>query len=312
MAAHDRVLGLSVPVMEVLDPALWKGRYAHGILLGALRSVRETSGKVGDHEARVRKVIDEIPPQVIRWHLRAALSELEMKLGVPFGVQVCKAEPLDEDARKWRDYDRLVPRLPYTRSQIANWFRIDLPPGLISIERIRAYYFGVRVWELSTAEGNADLIRIQWGKQGIAHILPTNLGALALTPGGNGAVGYAGVWQTAYGHASPIPDFWAVDYTTGPIANNGEVGHVEAVLADWCYCVAGIKLLNMAALAISKGLTSSNVSLDGVSRSISLAQVNGSGMYGALEKAYDDCTKRIDWVKLRSHKRGLRVIPFGH
>lgn len=307
MAVSDRVLGLSVPVTEVLDAKLWKARYAHGVLLGALERVAQRGGKVGDRRIEYTTRVSAIPDPVIRWHLRCALSELEMKIGMPFGVQVCKAEPLDDDVRKWRDYDRVVGRMPYVRAETEAWFRIDLPPSVISVERVRAYYFGTKVWELSDTQGNTDKIRIEWGKQGIVHLLPTNLQSVLVTQGGQ-----YGIWHTVFLQSSPVPDFWAVDYTTGPIARNGQVGHVEAVLADWVACVAGMKILSLAGMAVSKGLTSASVSMDGVSRSVGLQASAIYGLNSALEHVLDEATKRIDWKALRAAKRGLRVKMYGY
>lgn len=308
MPTSQRLLGLTVPVTEVLDPKLWRDRYAFGILLGEVRRTRIASRKPGDTSKALKTTIDAIPDDVIRWHLRAALSEMELKLGLPMGVQVCKADPLDDDAKKWRDYDRIVPRLPYTRCDAENWFRIDLPPSVISVERIRGYYFGTKVWEISNEKGNLDLIRVQWARQGITHILPTNLQSLLVLTGS----GNYGVWSTLQMHRSPIPDFWACDYTIGPIANDGQAGQVEAVIANWVACAAGILLLDMMGMAVSKGLTSTSVSMDGVSRSISLGASAMYGINSSLERLYDEATKRIDIKALRTAKRGLRVKAYGY
>ncbi|MHC4717920.1 MAG: hypothetical protein ACYS5V_13180, partial [Planctomycetota bacterium] len=105
-ATRLRTLGLSVPVSEVLDPQLWRERYAYGITLGpdpeaaaaaslsdALCSVN--GGSADDVQAKLKDAISEIPDDVIRWHLRAAMSELEVKLGIPLGIVICKADPVD-------------------------------------------------------------------------------------------------------------------------------------------------------------------------------------------------------------------------
>ena len=48
MAASNRILGLSVPVTELLDPVLWKNRYAYGVLLGAVQREWQTVNHGGD------------------------------------------------------------------------------------------------------------------------------------------------------------------------------------------------------------------------------------------------------------------------
>lgn len=307
MAATERILGLSVPVAEVLDPKLWKERYAYGVLLGAIQREWRTVNRGGDLRRELVKVIDEIPASTIRWHLRAALSELEVKLGVPMGVVICKSSPVDDGLVVGRDYDREVPRLPYTLGENEAWWRIDCPPGCISIERVRAYYFGTKIWEFSEDRGNLEHVRLVWPRQGVLHLLPTNLASIIVTPEGR-----TGVFHTVYANRVGVPDFWSVDYTLGPTAKQtGQVGHIEAVLAHWVYCAAGILLLNLASMAVSKGITSSSVSMDGVSRSVSLQASAMYGMNSALEHVYDEAMKRIDWKALRAYKRGIRVKMYG-
>ena len=307
MAASNRILGLSVPVTELLDPVLWKNRYAYGVLLGAVQREWQTVNHGGDIKRELVKKVDEIPPETIRWHLRAALSELEVKLGVPMGVVICKSKPVDDGLVVGRDYDREVPRLPYTLGETEAWWRIDAPSGCISIERVRAYYFGTKIWEFSTANGNQEHIRLVHPALGTVHLLPTNLASIIVTPEGR-----TGVFHTVYANRVGVPDFWAVDYTLGPVTKvTGQAGHVEAVLADWVYCAAGIKLLNLASMAVSKGITSSSVSMDGVSRSVSLQASAMYGMNSALEKVYSDAMQRIDWKALKTYKRGLRLKMYG-
>ena len=307
MAVSDRILGLSVPVTETLDPKLWKERYAYGVLLGAVQREWVTINRGGDTRRELVKKVDAIPDTVIRWHLRAALSELEVKLGIPMGIVICKATPVDDGLKLGQDYDKVVPRLPYTLGTTQSWWQINVPSGCISIERVRAYYFGTKIWEFSTDRGNDDQIRLVHPGQGTAHLLPTNLASLIITPEGR-----TGVFFTVYSNATAVPDFWAVDYTLGPVTKStGQVGHIEAVLADWVYCAAGIKLLNLASMAVSKGVTSSTVSMDGVSRSVSLQASAMYGMNSALEKVYSDAMQRIDWKALRTYKKGLRLRQYG-
>lgn len=304
MTSH-RLLGLSVPLNEVLDPALWKQRYAYGIALGATNfataAERRAAVKAGK---KLNELIDEIPQDVIRWHLRVALSELELKVGVPMGVQVVKSMPLDDNVRQGVDYDVVRGRIPYTRAEAGRWFRIDLPANVISVERVRAYYFGRKVWEFS--QGSSGIV-LQWPKPGVLHLIPRELEGVIVVDGGN-----YGVWETVNIHTSPVPDFWSVDYTTGPVDRDGQAGRIPAVAAHWVACAAGILLLSIGGLATSKGLTSTSVSMDGVSRSVSLQASAIYGINSALEHAYDEATKRINWKQLRTSMRGLRVFMFGH
>lgn len=322
-----RTLGLSVPVSEVLDPAKWKARYAHGIALGAeaqstlITSLCSVRG-LNDADARaaaaaeVTTVVDEISDDVIRWHLRAALSELEIKLGMPMGVVICKADPAphstleSEGLIQGVHYDRKVPRLPYTHGEGRNWYSLPAPSGVISVERVRAFYYGQLIWEFSAARENIDQVRLEHPTQGAIHLLPINFQAMIVLGEGSGNYG---VWHTLGLHRSPVPDFWALDYTLGPQdRQTGQPGHIEAVLAHWVYCVAGMTILSMAGLAKSQGLTSTSVSFDGFSKSIGLQASAIYGLNSALEHVLENATKRIDWKQIKRAKKGLRIRPFSH
>jgi len=294
----------------VLDPKLWRARYANGIVLGASSSL-STADRVKAAKEGI-SLVDElagIPDDTIRWHLRAALSELEVKLGVPMGIQIIKAMPLDAGLVKGQHYDKLEPRRPYTHSETRAWFRIDIPGSVISVERIRAYYFDRLVWNF--ADDELDQVLLEHPKEGGIHIMPRNLQSVLISTTSMGAGNY-GIWETINLQHSPVPDFWAVDYTIGPVTQSGKPGHVEAILAHWVSCVAGILLLSQGGLAQSQGLTSSSVSMDGVSRSISLQASAIYGINSALEHAYEAAEKRINWKQIRALKRGLRVYMYGN
>lgn len=304
MAVAARVLGTSVPITEVVSARLWKERYAYGLLLGQVRREWATVQRGGDPRRELTRTVDSLPDDTIRWHLRCALSELEVKLGVPMAVQICKSQPIDEGLVQGRDYDRAVPRMAYTRGMDESWWRLDLPPGLISVERVRAYFYGTKLFEF--ADTNIDQVRIEWPRQGGVHILPQNLAGVLV-----GAYGDIGLWHRLYARYQQIPDFWSVDYTTGPTDQNGQPGHIEAVLADWVYCIAARKLLPLAGMGISKGVASSSVSMDGVSRTTTLQTNATAGLYGPVEAAYKEAADRIDWKALRTYKRGIRVKMYG-
>lgn len=322
MSALHRTLGLSVPVSEVLNPKLWRERYAFGITLGktttsgatlASRLSRIANGKPAEITAEgsaqdvLTDLITEIPDDVIRWHLRAAVSELEMKMGIPLGVIVCKADP-DDGLKRGIHYDKKVNRLPYNHGEAYHWYRIDLPSSVLSVERIRAFYYGQVIWDFSDERDNIEQIRLEWANQGSLHILPINFQNIIVEEG----AGNYGVWHTMALHRSPVPDFWSVDYTLGPKTKAGVPGEIEAVLAHWCYAVAGITLLSIGGLAKSQGLTSASVSFDGLSRSIGLQASAIYGLNSALEHVLEQTIKRINWKQLRAHKRGIRVRPFGY
>lgn len=322
-----RTLGLTVPISEVLDPKKWRERYAYNLLTGSGGSGSSRSGAVASvmcpgatgKKAAIKTAQDEfnnligdIPDETIKWHLRVALSELETKLGIPMGIVRVKSKPLDAGLTQGQDYERLEPRRPYTHSQHDNWLRVDLPPSVISIERVRLYWFGTNVWEISPEQGNTSLVHLEWPDVGSAHILPNQMTNLLITSSGLAQSNY-GAFQLLMGAHSHVPDVWAIDYTLGPLDKQTRTPmQIEAVLAHWVYCVATILLLSMSGLARSQGLSSSSLSLDGLSKSISLQASAIYGINSALENALENATKRIDWKALKLYKRGLKFHPFGY
>lgn len=313
-------MGLAVPISVALDPTVWRTHYAHGIRLGPdapvtgglLQEYATSCGK--ESAAKVAAAVDQISDDTIRWHLRCAMSELSVKLGVPFGTVVCKGDPVDDGLIQGVHYDKLVPRKPYTAGEVQSWYRIDLPgTSVISVERVRAYFFGQKVWEFSTARANIDLVRLEWPTQGGTHILPINFSSVIVTGTGPDAGNYGMAHTLLAPYRTPVPDFWSVDYTIGPIdKETGAPSQLEMVLVNWIMSVAGLTLLGIAGMGRTQGITNTSVSFDGLSRSIGLSQSAQAGLYGALEARLQATTERIDWKQLRTYKRGIRVIKYSH
>lgn len=309
-----RTLGLSAPITTALDPTVWRKHYAFGLDLaaggGSLGGFTQRYASMCGERAskKLATVIAQISDDTIRWWLRCALSELQVKLGIPLGVAIVKSPPLDDGLTQGVDYDVLMPRRPYTHGEAAHWYRIDVPGPILSVQRVRGYYYGQAVWEFSQSRDNIDLIRVEWPTEGSMHILPINFQTIIVTQTGQGGPGNYGVWHTLGAHRSPVPDFWSVDYTKGPVEKEtGNPAELELVLINWCMCVAGQNILSMAGLAKSQGITSSSLSMDGLSRSIGLTTGELHSIYGALEEALHRAEERIDWKQLRKYKRGLRV-----
>ncbi len=291
--------------------------YAFGVVLGTTNAApasvsEQLRGILSERQqeqfaAAVGQVVTQMPDDVIRWQLKVAASELEVKLGIPLGVVVCKADPVDDGVLAGVHYDRLVSRLPYTQGEANRWYRIDIPSSVISVERVRAYYFGNKIWEFSPTRGNDDQVRIEWPAQGGLHLVPRNFHQ-ALAAVDEGSTAWGPVWHLVASSRAPVPDFWAVDYTLGPrTKETGEVDRIEAVLAHWVYCKAGIILLSIGGMARSQGITSTSISMDGFSRSVGL---QASAMYGinsALETVLKTAHEAIDWKALKRYKRGLRL-----
>jgi hypothetical protein len=313
-----RDLGLSVPVTVAIDPVVWKTHYVHGIPLGAdaastglLQTCASIAGEEG--AAALAQQIDELSSETVAWHLRCALSELQLKIGRPFGLVVVKSPPVDAGLIQGVHYDKLMPRRPYTHGEGESWYRIDVPGPVLSVQRLRAYYYGQLIWEFSQARGNIDLVRTAWQNMGVNHILPINFQSIIVTQSELGGPGNYGVWHTLGAHRSPVPDFWAVDYTTGPFdRETGTPEQIPLVLVNWVMAVAGQALLGIAGMARTGGVTNQSVSFDGLSRSVGLSQSGQAGLYGALEANFKAIEQRIDWKQVRAALRGIRVRKFSY
>lgn len=320
-----RTLGLSVPVSEALDAAKWRERYAYGVVLGqgstgALSAVeralrcrpgRASKTALADLEAQQNVVSDtagQLPDDVIRWHLRTAASELEMRLRMPLGVVICKANPVDEGLQRGVDYDKAVPALPFMQSEQRNWYRIDLPTGVISVERIRTVVFGQTIWEITPDSG---MIQLEHPGVSSLHILPVQGSTLLIAMPQMGTLAY-GAMQLLDGAPTRLPGVWAVDYTLGPVTKTGEPGQIPAVLAHWIACRAGVMLLSIGGIAASRGLTSASLSIDGLSKSIGLQASAIYGINSALEQRLKEAEESIDWKSLRTYMAGIPVYPYAH
>lgn len=333
-----RSLGLTVPVSEVLDPKLWRERYAYNLFTGPLSpavqnqerdelhdlmcvkpSGPKTAGaRAAVSQAELTELVEGLPDETIRWHLRVALSAAEAKLGIPMGTVVVKTPPVDEGLIKGVHYDRVEPRRPFVRSNQSNWWKFELPTGLISVERVRAYWYDVLVWEISEEQGNLDLLHIQWQDQGGSHIIPAaGFNLLITAPGFSGAWGsgnYGAFQLLHHGLGNQrLPNVWGYDYTIGPYDKHTNTpGQIEAILAHWCYCEAAMTLLSIEGMGRSQGVSNASVSIDGLSRSVGLTASAIYGLNSALEEALKRASERIDFEALRTYKKGLKVYPFGH
>lgn len=308
-------LGLTVPISEILNPKLWRDRYAWGIpLAGAMKftpsqQLNEATCALQDCAGNetIQATVEQIPDDVIRWHLRAALSELEMRLGVTMGIVRVLSPEIDSNERLGSTFDRVGIRLPYKRQDAQNWYHIQLDRSVISVERIRGYYFGQKVIEASVGNNNIGNVVAQWKRQGDVYILPVNIGALIVNSGYSPQPYAQSVWELIWS-APSVPDFWAVDYTLGPVDNmTGTPGLIEAVLAHWVYLRAGKLIINMAGTAFGQGITSTSISANGFSRSITTSQSAMYGINSAMELVFQSYTDSIDWERLRRQKVGLRV-----
>jgi len=302
-------IGISIPVTEVLNPKTWRDNYVWGhVTAQAFEIAADTSAE--DLLKIMREMAGRLPDATVLWHIRVALADLAAKLDIPLNISIVKARPVDDGLIQGTHYDRVADRLPYIREAASNYYRVDIGQPIISVERVRAFWYDDLVLDIGPDTDSARTIRIVDRKSGQIHLLP--------------GFGYEG-WPIVLSETSPlafsaflwyfnnykqintVPDVWAVDYTTGPIDEEGAVNQIDLPLVDWVYCVAGQKLLSISGAAQAGGLASTSVSIDGVSQSTSLTASAIYGLNSALEKMLETAEKRIDWKWWSIRKRGVQV-----
>ena len=314
MSSAYRTLGTTVPVSDLFDVAAWRRNYAWGIPLAGASEFTPTQDLIeacdGDPKGQLQSLVAQIPDSVIANHLRAAASELELKLQMPLGVLVVKSKPVDEGLVHGKHYDREEARLPYIRQEAQRYYLIKVSSPVLSVQRVRGFFYGSKIIEVSESEGNIGRVVIEFAKQGVLKIMPVNMGALIVGQGYIPTDVRQSPWELLWTQGT-FPDFWAVDYTTGPIDQaTGTPGMIEAVLAQWVHLRAGKLIINQAGTAYGQGITSTSISADGFSRSVTTSQSAMYGINSAMELVYQSYMDAIDWKALRMFKRGLTVYGF--
>lgn len=310
-------LGLTIPVPEVIDPALWRERYVFGHQLGL--ELKFAAGIHADAiEAAMIDLAGRLPEHVIAWHLRCSLGELGNKLGVSFERLVVKSEPLDDGLRAGIDYDVVQQRIPLTRHSVENNYRIELCESILSVERVRLYIGDNLVFTVHNPSTGAASIRIHDQRNGVLYIVGQADATMQMGAWGNasgalplGNRGFANaMYSTLVTGIQPrgsIPGAWSVDYVKGPISHEGIPNRIDVALANWVALNAGRLMLGISGGSQAGGLGSSSVSIDGVSQNAAVSQSAMYGLNAPMETAFEAITKLIDWNMYRRRLRGIHV-----
>lgn len=301
-----RCLGTTCPVAEVINPTLWRKRYAWGVNLGGSSDIKAAIKRCGGTAQDIedlKRLVEGIPLDVIAYHLKAALSEVEVKLGISMAIRRYRSMPDADGLVLQRDYDLRSEPIAFNPATSRGFIRLDLPPSLLSVERVRGVVWGNTVLDWGAETSGVD-IQITDGQRGEIHIAPSSMSTLYSS--------FGTLAPMIMNGNQPIPGFWRVDYTCGPWAKyDGKdmPGRIELVLADWIGLTAGVKLLSLAGTAAGGGIASGSLSVDGLSKSFSTTASAMYGLNSALEAVYKEAAERIDWRALRSYKNPVRVIP---
>lgn len=315
-------LGTSIPVVDVVSPRLWRERYAFNLPIGqkwdgkslvtADPAGADCGGCSGDDPTPSALTGFGLPDSVIAWHLRAALSALETRINTHFGIRKIHGilPPEHEAAEKLvrgQDYDTTEDRRPLTLAEQDAWWAVTVQPNVLHVERIRGYFLNSLILDYRY-DAAPHAIIVESRRNGILHVISFNESMYALGVGAGTNAPAVAFFQRVRFNALTIPAFWAVDYWTGPISQDGSPGHIDAALADWCYARAGITLLAMDSVARQRGIVSASIGMDGASRATTLRA--DANLNGVLADRFDAIEKSIDWGAVRARLRPLRVRAF--
>lgn len=310
-------LTTSVHISEVLDPNLWRERFAWGTLLSRVFSIDPNISQAELNKIKMATV-GYLPDSVVVFHLTAALSELGAQIGIPMAVIRVKTRPVDSTLTLGVDYDVVRDALPWVRAASQQYERVDVGAPLISIQRVRLRNYDTEILDLDmSVTEDAARVKIVDSRSGIFHILPTTVGGsggyvttipddLPLGAAWLGR-GY-GLPSMARGQTSPAS--WVVDYTTGPIDDIGNAGFLPAQLANWVYAKAGVSLMSLSGIAQGGGIASGSVSLDGLSHSFGTTASAMYGLNSAFEGVLKDIHEKINWAIWRRQMTGVTVGIF--
>lgn len=292
MSVLARNMGTEVPIMDVLDARRWVEVYFWPVVdnLAMVPHPRE-AGKT---------LLDAIPPRAISVALAAALSQVERRVNVQFGLIRYRSQPVDDGAVQGIDYDAIAERLPLTHADpTGTGLRLQLPRDVVQVSRIRGVFLGTTVVDIDPTD--SDTGQVTW--------LDRGAGLLTVYTTASQQVSVPVLYL--HTHGASIPAFWAVDYVTGLTSVTGRTGMIPAELADYVGMEAGIRLLNQVGTMQTKGVSSTSLGFDGFSKSVSL---QASAMYGvnsSLETVYKDAMGRIDLDKARWFYHGSTVVGYG-
>lgn len=306
-------LGLTCQVEDILDVAQFRHDFLFGLVLQAATKdgdyVAAWQGwtvapesfpppKTAEEAANiVRNVLfGNIPDNAVLAHLTMQLSRLSLTLGMRLDVQRVASLPLDASSG---EYDAIGTRFPWVTTNITNGrMRVEIPGPILSVGRVRGLYsdgslaFNVAGSSVSILDKRIGIISVPLSQDraGVEYGA-SNLFASALR----------------FEALDTIPDFWAVDYVTGP-AFAGRSGSVPSAIKFHVWCQTAKFMLALHSNVTTKGISNQSRSIDGLSNSVSLTNTAMYDVNSALEIILDKYGELVDTKVLRRSMRGIPCV----
>ena len=316
-------LGLSCAVEDLLDVRQFRHDFLFGPVLG-------TTVRDGDFAAawsrwtvpteslpcpktaqQAMQLLNEalwgnVPDSVIAAHLAMHTDRLATQTGIRLQLRRVAMSPIDDDTGQ---YDELRPRAPWVGTNaIGGVIRIELPGPVISVGRVRAIAAdGTVSW---TVQGsNVTIIDRRGGLIELGAGVDTT--APIASPSETLVRGASNLFSSAlrFNMLDTVPGVWAVEYVTGPVWD-GRAGRLPLSIKFQVWCQAAKFLLALHSNVTTKGVSSQNRSVDGISNSISLTNSATSDINAALETILDKFGELVDTKMLARRMRGLPCRAF--
>lgn len=286
-----------VQIAEVIDANRWRRLYAWGLALVVDSSLAATLRAAGLTEARIAELTGELPDEVIQAHLQAALSEMGAKLGTRLET-VRVTTPLAGETLP-TGHARGVPRPLLVSSDSDYALSLQLPEQVLGMVRLRAVFYGDVLATWSTEEELARL-QVTDPRGGIVRV------GFTLEQWARYVSGWYTPWRQM-DQPPPISSFWYADYLSGFVApyTDGAPGSVPEVLDKWVATTASLTLLPLVGAANTGGAASSSISMDGLSRSVSLPD---GGIWGYYLRHLKEARDGINLDALRTLYNPRRVF----
>lgn len=227
----------------------------------------------------------------IRFHIDAALREVERRLNITVKKTRIACEPERRGLQRGVDYDEEESFYTFRQARVQRQgFIPTRKRPVLAVSKLDLLSRTEKVTNLldtSVLDKTKGLIRFfnkPFRSSDSLRAVHTALNAYSGNPGWNNNL------------------FYSIDYTAGYETSDDVPADLRAVIAKVC----AVELLNIIGDGLMSGFSSSSLSMDGVSESFSSTQSATSAYYGARIKVYEDEIK--DYISENKLKFGHVVM----